>query len=67
MPLNCLREENEVDILEWFGCSQSIQGKEEIIGLGKYGKTLTVLTCLESVSKDHGYAADEWDYSDDEY
>ena len=33
-----------VDLRDWFGGSRSMPGNEEIIGLGKYGKTLTVLS-----------------------
>ena len=63
----CSREENETNLSDWFGCLKSIRAKEEIIGLGKYGKTLTVITCLESISNDQGYAEDDWDYGDEEY
>lgn len=33
-----------IDISDWLG-GRSIDGKEEVIGLGAYGKTLTILTC----------------------
>lgn len=36
---------NTVDIVEWFGVDRSIKAQEEAVGLGRYSKTLTVLTC----------------------
>lgn len=34
----------DVDLSDWFGGSRRLPGTEEVIGLGSYGKTLTVLT-----------------------
>ena len=39
------RETAEIDIVQWLGGSRSLTATEEVIGLGRYGKTLTVLTC----------------------
>jgi hypothetical protein len=39
------RLEDEIDIMDWLGGSRSARATEEVIGLGSYGKTLTVLTC----------------------
>ena len=39
------RSEAEVDISDWFGGNRSVEAMEEIVGLGQYGRTLTVLTC----------------------
>jgi len=36
--------EAETDLADWWGGSKSILGIEQAIGLGQYGKTLTVLT-----------------------
>ena len=36
--------EAEIDLRLWFGGQREIPGKEEIVGLGRYGKTLTILT-----------------------
>ena len=36
----------DTDIQEWLGGDHSSPAMEEVIGLGSYGKTLTVLTCL---------------------
>lgn len=48
------REVRDVDIVEWLGGERSVPGTEEIVGLGRYGKTLTVLTCptLEEVAEE---------------
>lgn len=42
------RADSEIDILDWLGGVRSVPATEEVVGLGSYGKTLTVLTC-ESV------------------
>jgi hypothetical protein len=39
------RDDDDMDISDWLG-GQSVRGKEDVIGLGKYGRTLTVLTCV---------------------
>ncbi len=39
------RVETEIDIMDWLGGTRSAAGTEESVGLGSYGKTLTVLTC----------------------
>lgn len=38
------RAETDADLRNWFGGPRSIPGTEEIIGLGDYGKTLTILS-----------------------
>jgi len=35
-----------VDLRIWFGGGQSLPGVEEVIGLGRYGKTLTLLSVV---------------------
>jgi hypothetical protein len=57
------RLSTELDIQDWLGGSRSVTANEEIVGLGRYGKTLTVLS-LENIrdSKDD----DDDDDSDDE-
>ena len=35
------------DLQDWFGGPCSIECTEEVVGLGKYGKTLTVLTAID--------------------
>jgi hypothetical protein len=39
------RQENMAGLQEWFGGGRSLEIREEVLGLGGYGKTLTVLTC----------------------
>lgn len=39
------RAEVEVDITDWLGGTRSAPATEQVVGLGRYGKTLTVLTC----------------------
>lgn len=43
--LNARRDEGDTNLQDWFGGKQSVQAREEVIGLGGYGKTLTVITC----------------------
>lgn len=38
------RQSDDIDISSWLS-GRSVPGREEVIGLGGYGKTLTVLTC----------------------
>jgi len=38
------RSEHETSLSDWFGGSRSVPMTEEILGLGQYGRTLTVLT-----------------------
>lgn len=45
------RAESEVDLRIWFGGRREIPGTEEIVGLGRYGKTLTIL-CSEIFPND---------------
>src|SRR6266852_9682576 len=42
---NGQRAEEEIDIIDWLGGSRSVKATEQVIALGNYGKTLTVLTC----------------------
>lgn len=42
--LNSKRIEGETSLLDWFGSSLDYEINEEVIGLGSYGRTLTVLT-----------------------
>lgn len=53
------RAEADIDIMNWLGGSRSVQGTEEVIGLGSYGKILTVLTYPSLV--DETYQEDEGD------
>ncbi len=57
------RDSAEIDLVDWFGCSRSIETTEEVIGLGSYGKTLTVLSCPNFV--DETYYDDSEDDEDE--
>ena len=39
------RAAEDIDIMDWLGGTRSVRATEQVVGLGKYGKTLTVLTC----------------------
>ena len=43
--------EDEIDVEVWLGGNKSFQVKEEVKGLGSYGKALTVLTCSNSIEE----------------
>ncbi|MCM8597573.1 MAG: ImmA/IrrE family metallo-endopeptidase [Candidatus Accumulibacter sp.] len=57
---NSDRAVNEIDVMDWLGGRRSALVTEEVLGLGTYGKTLTVLS---SVSIGH---EDEAEVGDDE-
>lgn len=57
------REEADIDILDWLGGIRSVIGTEEVVGLGRYGKTLTVLT-FPSI-EDEAYQEESGDKIDD--
>lgn len=38
------RAEGETELRDWFGGRRSIPAKEEVVGLGSYGRTLTILS-----------------------
>ncbi len=38
------REDDDADLIAWFHADDEIDASEEVIGLGDYGKTLTVIT-----------------------
>ena len=54
--------EDETPIGDWFGGNHSATLREEIIGLGQYGRTLTVLTSDLSADEDESYGEieDSW-------
>lgn len=51
------RSESDIDIMDWLGGRRSIEATEEVVGLGSYGKTLTVLTCPSLI--DETYQGDD--------
>lgn len=40
-----IRDEDTADLRDWFGGDRSVEVLEQVVGLGSYGKTLTVITC----------------------
>jgi hypothetical protein len=66
-PRNILRGEravSDIDVMDWLGGTKSGIVTEEAVGLGQYGKTLTVLTS-ESIGQEGGYD-DDGDEDDEE-
>jgi hypothetical protein len=65
---NCDRVEAELDIMDWLGGTRSARATEQVVGLGSYGKTLTVLTCpsvqdetyQEDDGEDEGNLIERW-------
>ena len=41
------RDEDASDLRDWFGGDRSLSATEQVIGLGRYGKTLTVLSAFD--------------------
>ena len=58
----------DIDLMDWFGGSRSVTAVEQVVGLGNYGKTLTVITCPslqdetygENDEEDEEKLADRW-------
>ena len=59
--LRAERAENEIDVMDWLGGARSALVTEEVVGLGRYGKTLTILS-----SESIGQERDEDDEEEDE-
>jgi IrrE N-terminal-like domain len=57
------RVEAEIDLIDWLGGARSAIATEQAVGLGGYGKTLTVLTCASV--QDETYQEDEGDDEED--
>lgn len=57
------RVDEEIDIMDWLGGTRSAAGTEQSLGLGSYGKTLTVLTCASL--EDETYREDDGDSDED--
>ncbi|WP_316980455.1 hypothetical protein [Shumkonia mesophila] len=49
--------------MDWLGGVRAVRGVEEVIGLGGYGKALTVLTCPSLIEDTY---REEEDGDDDE-
>jgi hypothetical protein len=55
------RVTDEVDVMDWFGGSRSALVTEEVVGLGRYGKTVTVLSSSRIGHEDDGLDDEEDD------
>ena len=55
------RAEGESDIRTWLGGQRSVEAWEEVIGLGSYGRVLTVITCPNLVREDYMDADEDSD------
>ena len=53
------RSKSDIDIMDWLGGRRSIEATEEVVGLGSYGRTLTVLTCPSLVDETYQDEDDE--------
>lgn len=53
------RSATEIDIRTWLGGDRRVNALEEVIGLGTYRRTLTVLTCPGIEDELYGYDADD--------
>ena len=49
------RRTADIDIRSWLGGERRVAAVEEVIGLGSYGRTLTVLTCPGVEEQAYGY------------
>jgi hypothetical protein len=53
------RAVSEIDVREWLGGTRSARITEEVVGLGHYGKTLTVLSSSSIGDEEAGYDDDD--------
>jgi hypothetical protein len=58
------RVAEEVNSADWLGGTRSVTLIEEVVGLGRYGKTLTVLSSRSLALVDEGYEDDEQEERD---
>jgi len=55
------RAVNDIDVMDWLGETQSTMVAEEVVGLGRYGKTLTVLSSSAIGHEEDGDGDDDDD------
>jgi hypothetical protein len=56
------RDKTDVPMGDWFGAHPSVEMVEEVVGLGRYERVLTVLTATESADEDDDPDdSDEWE------
>lgn len=56
------RSSAEIDLRLWFGGERRVAALEEVVGLGSYGRTLTVITC--PAIEDAAYGYDDGDHEE---
>lgn len=59
--LSARRAAGETDLQSWFRCDDEVDGWEEVVGLGGYGKTLTVIAADEPSGGPDDDGQDAWD------
>lgn len=57
------RVEADIDLTDWLGGAHSVPATEQAVGLGAYGKTLTVITCPSL--QDEAYNDEDGDDDED--
>ena len=62
--LDADRVAEEVISTDWLGGTRSVKLAEEVVGLGHYGKTLTVLSSRSLALADEGYEDEEREEAD---
>jgi len=55
------RATQEIDVMDWLGGTRSATVTEEVVGLGRYGKTLTVLSSSAIGRGEDGLTGDDND------
>jgi hypothetical protein len=53
------RAERVIDVMDWLGGKRSAKVNEEVVGLGRYGKTLTVLSSPSIGQEDYAEPGDD--------
>jgi hypothetical protein len=59
--LRAERVDSEIDVTDWLGGTRSVVVTEEVVGLGRYGKTLTVLSSQTIGQEDDEHEDDDQD------
>lgn len=63
--LSADRDEKEIDLLDWLGGDRSVLTLEEVVGLGEYGKTLTILYCPSVIDETYADETEDEESEDD--
>lgn len=62
---NRKRSSDSIDVMDWLGGKRSIEALEDVVGLGSYGRALTVLTWpdieeLDELDEEESELSDRW-------